>query len=47
MCTFRSQSPNLSLPHLQPGNRKFVFYICDYITVLYTTAFIPFFKFHI
>ena len=29
-----SQSPNLSLPPLSPGNHKFVFYICDSTSVL-------------
>ena len=30
VCICQSQSPNLSLPHLSPGNHKFAFYICDY-----------------
>ena len=30
----QSPSPSLSLPHISLGNQKFVFYICDSISVL-------------
>ena len=31
------------IPLLPPGNRRFVFYICDSISVLYISSFVPFF----
>ena len=34
VCICQFQSPNLSLPHLSPGNHKFVFYSHDSISVV-------------
>ena len=45
MCICQSQSPNLSLPTLSPGNYKIVFYICSSISVLYISSFVPFFQY--
>ena len=33
-CICQFQSPNAPLPLLPPGNRKFVFYICNTLSVL-------------
>ena len=42
------QSPNLSLSPLSPSKHKFVFYICNFISVLQISSFVPFFfRFHI
>ena len=41
MC--QSQSSNLSFPLLPPGNRKFIFYICNSISVLQISSIVPFF----
>ena len=33
VCICESQSPNFSLPAFPPGNHKFVFYVCNSISV--------------
>ena len=44
MCICQSQSSNLSLPlSLPSGNHKFPFYICNFISVLQISSFLPFF----
>ena len=44
VCMCLSPKPNLSLPPFPFGNRKFAFYICESISVLLISSFVPFFK---
>ena len=44
VCICQSQSPNLSLPPLPCGKHKFVFYICNSVSVSQISSFVPVFQ---
>ena len=44
---FASILPNLSLPHCLLFGNRFVFYICESVSVLHTESFVLFFRLHV
>ena len=44
VCICQSQSPNLSFLPFPPDNHNFVFYICNSISILQISSFVPFFQ---